>query len=242
MEQPLAVVLQIQLPEVLDSIGAARVVPESVLKAYQNSAQCRQEHVEDAPGALVRLEKWLSRPLEKEPGQAENVYRLALAERGFEVGHRSRSSGLINSFRFIGKDTGISFLHFSDQPAVRFARHEGGGSILLVWPVIVGRHGVVAGMTPKDRAASVVRSVVLPEMTPFDQAFRGSGIEFYALGLFFGCHPFTSGAEGLVFVVSAADCRRFADATITDDDLLSRAAIYLIGAGPALTKATLKSQ
>lgn len=88
--------------------------------------------------------------------------------------------------------------------------------------------------TSKTRAAKTLESYFLPTLKEIHSAFKQTDIEYHAIFGFYGSKDFLKDSvtenlesEALCLVVLKADCRRFHDGNITDNELLGRSQIFL---------------
>ncbi len=133
-------------------------------------------------------------------------------------------AGFDHEIRFFGgKD--------SDDLPVRFAIREGSLSVLVTGIVSTNVFNTLR-TTESVRAAMVVREVVASQLAVFDRAFGGSGIKFYGMLVTYGSKDFLEqfgmpDVESIIVVVPAEQCKQFAEAKITDAELIAAGETYM---------------
>jgi hypothetical protein len=165
---------------------------------------------------VAGLPPWLSKKAE-EPKDAK--------QRKYVAQYRAAAERLISGF-----DYHVRFFGGEDFP-VRFAMREGSLSV-LVTGVFYTKMSNTLRTTESTRAAMVFREIIAPQLAVFEKAFGGSGVKFYGMLVTYGSQDFSEehGAEkveSVIVIVPAEKCKQFAEARITDAELISAGDTYL---------------
>jgi hypothetical protein len=134
---------------------------------------------------------------------------------------------------FAGFDGDIRFFggKYSDDFPVRFAIREGSLAVLVTGIVSANVFNTLR-TTENVRAAKVVREIIAPQLAVFDQTFGGSGMKFYGMLVTYGSKDLSGqfgmpNVESVIVVVPAEQCKQFAEAKITDTELISAGETYM---------------
>lgn len=232
------------LRETADASLKALTVPKAETLEQELQALKRlTQQKEDLDSARSHMEQWLSMEPVKAAGQSEATYRQMVAEHAVGSRHETQVLGLLKDLGTVGRQP-VSFVRSKDCPVIRFAWTEKGTAVLLA-PALTAYEYNTLRTTQKHRAARTVEEVILPILPSFHRAFQGSDVAFYGMAVFYSCSEFGEPPaperfpEGVALVVSAPDCQKLVDASITQEELMARSSCYLLTSGPTVTKAAL---
>jgi hypothetical protein len=173
---------------------------------------------------LLDFDKWLQKKPEKvkKTGQLTE-YKLALKNKGY-------IKNFLDSLGSMGSD----LAYFLYDPAIGgpvcFAQKEN-EIALIIAKVATSTVYNTLRTTPRARAAQVMGSKIIPTMKNFDKSFKGADIKYFGLAVTYGSKDFSDKlsqkAEMVGFVFSAENCRKFAESTITEDQLVDSSKVFL---------------
>lgn len=145
--------------------------------------------------------------------------------------YREKLAALLGGWSMMGAARG-QFTLLGGRPPLTFAS-KGEGLALLVRGVVSTVEHNTLRATARQRAAEVIRSVVLPSMKAFAALKDLPDVKFYALSVTYGSRDFldrsalATKSETVAVVVPADVCARFIALEVSEDALLKAAEIYV---------------
>ena len=199
---------------------------KSRLERYYRMGQPKKYGPRYGEAVLAKLTEWLaSRP--QDTATAVGEWKLLGA-------HRQQITAAFQSLASVYREKASFF--YKDRPPMRIARGNK-GLVILITGVDTDSIFNTQMIESRERAAKVIREDVFPKLATMEKSLRESGLESYGVVAFYGCRDFAEVsdpvAEAVAVVVPAAACRRFAEAIITEDQLLAASDVYLMDASMA---------